>query len=214
MKAGKSKNGLTLLEILVSVSIIAILTVVVIGLHSKVEHKTDSRLLEKTFLTLNGALDEFRNYQYRYANSNYSGFVFPVDCNGFDKDQLCGELENVLVLNPGEVVIDANGTHDSNDSGCEVMYWFLDQVPSCRESLGRLDKTLVTNVNRDRRNMTIEVDGRTSPLMRVIDPWGQTLRYDYYDEETKTFDSRRNFPVITSSGPDKQFGTADDIRSR
>ena len=50
-------------------------------------------------------------------------------------------------------------------------------------------------------------------LLRIIDPWGETLRYDYYDDYTEP-DEARNFPVITSAGPDGVFGTDDDIASR
>ena len=206
------------MEILVNVAIIAILAVVVIGLHSKVEYQANERLLEKTFLTLNGALEEFRSYEYRYADVDYKKFIFPVDCNGFDEVELRGALADVLELNIGDVVIDPAGLHDSNDSGCAAMYWFLNQVPTCRESLEKLDKRFVTNLSSDGQNRKITVDGISYPLTRVIDTWGQTLIYDYYDEEAATIGdkeySRRNFPVITSAGPDKQFGTTDDISSR
>jgi hypothetical protein len=71
--------------------------------------------------------------------------------------------------------------------------------------------------------MTVTVGGKSYPLFRVIDPWGETLRYDYYDEKPPPHSqsdiddmekSRKTFPVITSAGPDKEFDSADDITSR
>jgi hypothetical protein len=71
--------------------------------------------------------------------------------------------------------------------------------------------------------MTITIDSKGYPLLRIIDPWGETLRYDYYNEEPPPLtpskindmkESKRAFPVITSAGPDKEFGSADDIRNR
>ncbi len=70
--------------------------------------------------------------------------------------------------------------------------------------------------------MTIAIDGREYSLIRIVDPWGTTLRYDYYSNETEepdlTFSRRgqtiRNFPLITSAGPDREFGTDDDITNR
>ena len=77
---------------------------------------------------------------------------------------------------------------------------------------------LVTCKGSDGEEMTITIAGGDPwPLFRVVDSWGKTLRYDYYDE-TKTkqdkLDSRRNFPVITSAGADGEFNTDDDITSR
>ena len=63
----------------------------------------------------------------------------------------------------------------------------------------------------------------TIPFTRIIDPWGTTLRYDYYPEYASIIlaqwliikyyrdSAKRTFPVITSAGADKQFETADDI---
>ena len=64
----------------------------------------------------------------------------------------------------------------------------------------------------------ITIDTRAYPLLRVIDPWGKTLRYDYYNEDLSTVPlmeaSKKHFPVITSAGPDGIFDNSDDISSR
>ena len=71
--------------------------------------------------------------------------------------------------------------------------------------------------------MQIDVDGNVYPLLRVIDPWKATLRYDYYNELPPPLapedidymkETKKTFPVITSAGPDGIFNTIDDITSR
>ena len=57
-------------------------------------------------------------------------------------------------------------------------------------------------------------DLRVYPLLRVVDSWGKTLRYDYYLEDPTSspdIDTRRNVPVITSAGRDGIFDTIDDV---
>ena len=69
------------------------------------------------------------------------------------------------------------------------------------------------------REIEISVDGGTTfkSFFRVIDAWGTTLRYDYYDElevPLVAVAGKKTFPVITSAGPDKKFGTPDDISNK
>ena len=99
---------------------------------------------------------------------------------------------------------------------CEAMYFFLSRVPESRQTLDRIDKSLITN----QPDIAVSVDGDPNqPLLRVIDPWGETLRYSYYENDQEDSNeppiaSPRTFPIITSAGPDKEFGSTDDIVSR
>ena len=116
--------------------------------------------------------------------------------------------------------------HDPNESGSACLYFFLCMVPECRETLGNIDQALLksdhkvstTSKNYDQDYLMITVDDRDYPWIRVIDPWGTALRYDYYDEDETDFSDRketiRNFPLITSAGPDREFVTDDDITNR
>jgi len=90
-------------------------------------------------------------------------------------------------------------------------------VPESRKTLDKIDSELIIS------DGIIEVDEKRYPLLRIIDPWGETLRYDYYDEEPPPLseaeidtmiEDARNFPVIISAGRDGVFGTDDDIESR
>ena len=89
------------------------------------------------------------------------------------------------------------------------------------KTLDKIDESLLTNldINKQPRRITITYpSGSTKeyPLLRVIDPWGTTLKYDYYDEVLipPNPKQKRTFPVVTSAGPDKKFGNTDDISSR
>ena len=66
--------------------------------------------------------------------------------------------------------------------------------------------------------MKLKIGDRYYPLLRIIDPWDKTLVYDYSNEvvlfNNNTAITRKTFPVIRSAGPDRTFGSADDITNR
>jgi prepilin-type N-terminal cleavage/methylation domain-containing protein len=229
MKTLKYKTGLTLPEILTVIAIIVILSAIVLSLASRVDTQSNQQLTKGTMAILTSALEQFADYDYRCKDGTnyglpaerdfYLGLRFPVDCNGFSAIQVADELHKVLGLNPSEMVsITPDNPYDPNYSGCEVMYFFLSQVPECRQILDRIDKSLLTAVNSSRQNMALTVAGKVYPLYRVVDSWGTPLRYDYYNERAADFilmgQSKRAFPLIISAGPDKVFGTDDDITSK
>lgn len=212
----KTKRCFTLVEMLVVIAIVAILASLVIGITSRIENREKEKRCRSTLALLTTALAQFHEYGFVYNGSNYAAFTFPLDCNGFSATDIQSTLVDAL---GGTVVVsDAN----TNYSGNEVMYLLLSMVPTSRETLGKIDKSLIAS-----RNATITISTtistRVYPMLRVIDPWGTTLQYDYYDEQlppitsiklTNMQNSKRTFPLITSAGPDGKFGTSDDITSR
>jgi prepilin-type N-terminal cleavage/methylation domain-containing protein len=214
MKSYKHKTGVTLVEILIVVAIIAILVTMVIGIAARIDTQGKERLTKNTIALLTAALGGFGDYGYNYSAPADANFKFPLDCNGFSDTDLKNELQTAL----GTIVSISGGTHEPNYSGSEALYFFLSRVPDCRQTLDKIDKSLITNKGSNGADMTITIDGKGYSLLRIIDPWRETLRYDYYDETKTNPDDRRKskktFPVITSAGPDKEFGSADDITSR
>jgi prepilin-type N-terminal cleavage/methylation domain-containing protein len=207
MKRRQNKTGVTLVEILVVVAIIAILVTMVIGIAARIDTQGKERLTKNTIALLTAALGEFGDYGYRYSDPCDADFKFPLDCNNFNTSDLGTKLGGTI----------SGGTHDANYSGSEAMYFFLSRVPESRQTLGKIDKSLITNKGSNGADMTITIDTKSYPLLRIIDPWRETLRYDYYNEKgslTEKKESKKTFPVITSAGPDKEFGSADDIASR
>ena len=211
MKSYKHKYGVTLVEMLIVLAIIALLTSMVIGIAGRISNQSKEQLTRNTFALLNAALDQFRDYEYNYSHTNYSGLKFPLDCNDFPVAALQTTLSNALGV---ASVLITSGTHDPAYSGSEALYFFLSRIPESRKTLDKIDGSLITNLNDDGESIDISIDGRVYPLLRIIDPWGTTLRYDYYDETTLDPAGKRTFPAITSAGPDRDFNTPDDITSK
>jgi len=108
-----------------------------------------------------------------------------------------------------------------------VMYFFLNRIPKCRETLNEIDPEYIVctqNSNGDYQSITIRAgnNDRVYPWQRIVDPWGNALMYDYYvnqnEDNSLSYDEMqetlRNFPLVTSAGPDGIFNTDDDIYNR
>lgn len=78
----------------------------------------------------------------------------------------------------------------------ELMVQGLKSVPDSRRVLEQLDPELIKN------------ETGLSDVVELRDPWGTLLDYVY------DFDAGDRFPELISAGPDKRFGTADDISSK
>ena len=215
MRTSGKNRGFTLIEMLMVVAIIIILVSIVVGLAKRISDQSKIRLCRDTLALIGNSLEQFRDFGYEYKNTYYAGLDFPVDCND-DSITPGNVLETTLQGELGATVTITGGTHDPNFSGSEGLYFFLSQIPDCRATIDRIDKSLITSRDDAKNEMKLVINppsGPSYPLMRFIDPWGTTLHYDYYDETSYPPDpkTKKTFPVITSAGPDKKFGTNDDI---
>ncbi|MBM4023868.1 MAG: hypothetical protein FJ280_00455 [Planctomycetes bacterium] len=75
-----------------------------------------------------------------------------------------------------------------------LMVQELRSVPAARQILEKLDPALVQS------------DGGLADARSLRDPWGTVMDYIYVAGNT--------FPELISAGPDRQFGTGDDINSK
>ncbi len=158
MKSYKYKHGVTLVEILVVVAIIAILASIVIGLSTRIDNQSKERGLECTCALLESALQEYREYTGKFPEQPEKNFT------------------NVPLHS-------------------EYLYKELHLIPESRKILGEIADSLLKN----------EYGAADTPA-EIYDPWGTVLDYRYVAGD--------NFPELVSAGPDKIFGTADDINNR
>ncbi len=224
MKSGSLKGGFTLIEMLLVVAIIAVLVAMVVGLTKRIDDQGKERLCRDTIELIGNALEQFRDFGYEYKDGfSGLGLDFPLDCNNFTAANLESTLS--ITLYPSAPVVNitqVEPVHDQDYSGCEAMYFILSQVPDCRQTLDKIDKSLLTNEGTNGTAINIQTPATTLPFKRIIDPWGKTLHYDYYDDYNVTFSpvsvpditTRKTFPVVTSAGPDGIFDTSDDIINR
>ena len=209
------KIGFTLVEMLIVIAVIVVLTALTVGIAKRVEDQGKERLTKATLGIIDAAMEQFADYNYKY-NGFYAGLKFPIDCNGFSDAEFQTGLEAAINVTCNG--IDGTSNYDPNFSGISIMYFLLNQVPECRETLRKIDSSLLTDKDKNKQRMYVVVDfglgDQQQPLVHIDDAWGKPLRYDYYNEEVPLWhvDMRmRNFPLVTSAGPDKKFDTDDDI---
>jgi len=77
----------------------------------------------------------------------------------------------------------------------EFLYGELNSIPNARAILEKLSQSLVKNNY-----------GTADSAFEIYDPWETSLDYRYIAGD--------NFPLLICAGPDKTFGTADDISNR
>lgn len=209
MRRHRQTFGFTLVEMMVVIAVIALLVSLAITALRRIENSAKEELAAGTLATLAAACEQFSDYGYRYPNPPYADFEFPLDCSGLSAIEIEAVMADALGWSTSITL------NDPNDSGCVMLYYFLKRVPPCKVTLGEIDASLVTGKNKNGTPMQIDVDGRVEPLFRVVDPWGTTLRYDYYETDPNgIIQNIRTFPVLTSAGRDREFRTADDITSR
>jgi prepilin-type N-terminal cleavage/methylation domain-containing protein len=160
MEARRYEHGLSLVEMLIVIGVIALLATMVISVASRIDNQSKEKGLESVFLLLESALDEYKEFQ--------GGFPL----------QPVKNFTNVAAHS-------------------ELLYRELYSVPDSRKVLDKIRDSLIKN----------DVDtGAVPPVPEIYDPWGTILDYRYAAGE--------NFPELVSAGPDKIFGTADDIKNK
>ena len=216
MKTRKYKHGLSLVEMLIVIGLIALLATMVISVASRVDNQAKEKLTQSTIAILGAALEQFHDYEYNYQNPIYAEFDFPLDViepavGPLPPDILITTLTQEfglpILVEPvysGQPIV-----HNMEYTSCELLYFFLSRIPECRETLDKIDSSLITDKDDNGYRMKLKIGDRYYPLLRIIDPWNKTLIYDYSNEI-----ARKTFPIITSAGPDGNFGTDDDITNK
>lgn len=163
MKTRIYKHGLSLVEMLIVVGLIALLATMVIGLAGRIDTQAKEKSVISTFALLEGALEEYKEFQ----------GVFP--------EQPAKDFADV-------------------PAHSEYLYGELYSVPASRKILEKISSTLVKN-----QYGRADVPLADTPH-EIYDAWGTALDYRYVAGE--------NYPELISAGPDKIFGTGDDITNK
>jgi len=152
-------RGVTLVEMLVVLGIIAVLASLVVTLTLRVDNQSKEKALDSAFALLSTSLREY--YEFRD--------VFPSQAEQNSANAL---------------------------AHIELMMQALRSVPDSRKVLDQLNPALVKS------------EAGLVDVPELRDPWGTVLDYVY---DHAAGDS---FPELISAGPDRQFGTGDDISSK
>jgi prepilin-type N-terminal cleavage/methylation domain-containing protein len=158
MNTRRYKQGLSLIEMLIVLGLIAILATMVISVASRIDNQSKEKGIESVFALLEGALEEYKEFQ--------------------------GDF-------PGQPVKDFTNAAAHS----EYLYRELYSIPGSRKILEKISDSLIENKF-----------GTADSPAEIYDPWGTALEYRYAPGD--------NFPGLISAGPDRKFGTADDISNR
>ncbi|OHB72875.1 MAG: hypothetical protein A2Z25_05210 [Planctomycetes bacterium RBG_16_55_9] len=163
MQTRSQKHGLSLIEMLIVVGIIAMLATMVISVASRIDTQAKEKGTESLLALLDSALQEYRDFTGRFP------------------EQI--ETDSVKAM-----------IHS------EYLYGELRAIPVSQKILERIDATVIKN-QYSPPGVPL---AQTAP--ELYDPWGTVLDYRYVPGD--------HFPLVVSAGPDKTFGTADDITNR
>lgn len=206
------KNGFSLVETLVVVSVIAVLVSVVIGVGKHVKEQGKIKLTKSTIDILVTALELYHQDQgdmpflTRRETTAGSGTYIDLAIN-----EPFLESDFALLFDPAATIVINNGSHVDDDWSCEAMHYYLSKSINSRRIVNMINNQLVTSRDLVGQVLNINIEVLPGPIVlvgnqdmpRVVDAWGNALRYRYTAGNT--------FCVVVSAGEDKTFGTADDI---
>jgi len=158
MKNRNYKPGLTLVEMLIVVVVIALLATMVVGIAGRIDNQSKEKGVESIFALLEGALQEYHEYTSGFPEQGEKNFTNAV-------------------------------MHS------EYLWRELYSIPDSRKMLEKISDSLIKNKF-----------GAADTPPEIYDPWATVLDYRYVPGD--------NFPELISAGPDRIFGTADDITNR
>ncbi|MDO8304038.1 MAG: hypothetical protein Q7T18_12445 [Sedimentisphaerales bacterium] len=215
--SNESRTGLTMVEILLAVAILALLAGGMFFVSGKVREQANIRLTESTLAVLDTALEQYYDYDKSY----------PPDVNYASAGNTRDIIAALGAAGAPAVSPAATGYGMYNDAcSVEVAYYYLHRVPQSRAVLSKLPDTAVSA-------KAVKLDGSDKPLpsrvfdpnvvititgvgdvglFRVVDAWNMPLQYIHYRANIAI--ESTNFPLLRSAGPDKKFGTTDDIVNR
>lgn len=218
MTRDSKKLGFTLTEMLVVITILAVLMTLVLKVGKRLKDQSDEIAAKSTIDILVAAIEEYQSHHDRFpvVTNDPRQWIPPrVSYPRIDiyqelqlGDDIAYELKgNVVSWPPAKVATLGNYYYSS-----EGLYYFLSRDADCVATMKSIPEKYVTNLNENGVAVFVDVDfegkaPKTIELRRFIDPWGNSYRYIYR--------YGYSFPIIESAGKDGDFLTvADNISSR
>jgi prepilin-type N-terminal cleavage/methylation domain-containing protein len=216
MKSERQKSALTMIEILIVVAILAIMASGMFVVSSKVRQQAQVKSVRGTLAMLDAALEQYYDFDKSYPpDVNYAGAGYTRDIQSAVKLQPADTIVGPYISPPAA----GYDVSDYDDAySVAVLYYYLNRVPQSRLVLKNLADAAVSAkaVKFDSQgkpiqsrmqdpNALITVNVQSISLFRIVDSWNMPLHY------IRKANDDKNFPLIRSAGPDKVFGTEDDI---
>jgi type II secretory pathway pseudopilin PulG len=184
------KNAFTLIEVLVTLAIIMILVGVLAGTGQYLRTRSGIQLTQSTIQIIDAALEQYqeqyRAFPFKNKDENGDAVADPYSLDHFKTD-----LTAVIT----------SGTLTDNNASSAALYYFLNRCGDSKAILDTLSDRMITG-----QQVKMMIGGVTYNVPWFIDAWGVSLRYEYLDNYP--------YPKIMSAGPDKIFGTSDDLSNQ
>ena len=192
---------------LVTLAVVLILISATARLGQYVKTRSSVQLTQSALAVIDTALQQY------YDDFNKK-FSFSTDLNddGIANDvYLKTHLEAQLgaTINADKLMEKDGKDVDQSFASSAGIFWFLHRSPDSRSIIEAITPSLmaVKHPQETKQKLTATVGGIVYDLPRFIDPWGMSLRYAYAPKAD-------TFPKVTSAGPDRVFGTEDDIENK
>jgi type II secretory pathway pseudopilin PulG len=209
-----------MVEILIAVALIAILAGGIFFVGGRSAESSKIRLTESAITILDTALEQYYDFDKAYPpDVNYALPGIPPASRSlpYAFEPIGGAA--VLSMQPSNPLY----TLDYYEAqSIEVAYYYLNRIPQSRVILGKLPESAVSAKAVKLENGYPLPSKPTDPnvvinitnvgdvgLFRVVDAWHMPLEYSRYRVDIAV--ENTNFPLIRSAGPDRKFGTDDDI---
>lgn len=198
------KNAFTLIEVLVTLAIIMILVGALAGTGQYLRTRSGILLTKSTIQIIDTALDQYQE-QYR---------AFPFENRNIDGDPVKADPYSVEHFKTDLTADITAGTLTEKDGNNQViwnassaaLYFFLNRCGDSKAILDTLSGRMISTLDATGQQIKMVIVGGTYSVPRFIDAWGMSLQYEYLDHYP--------YPKIMSAGPDKVFGTSDDLSNR
>ena len=190
---------MTLTEVLVALVVVLILISATFRLGRYVTTRSQVQLTQSMLGVIETALEQYYSDVGAFPPVVTDGLFFEDKENGF-----------VQAVDGQGMQVDLEMFEEDwsghNDWPSTALYYYLDRRPNSRGMVAAVSYSLLTNKDQNGNDVVIELSANQQrDLVRFVDPWGTSL---WYRHQTGWA-----FPQIISAGPDRVFGTDDDIKN-